>query len=114
MIKAHLLSVQSNALQMGGEGPYLRFNEDLRQGGASTKPPSPLDAKQLDKAYIRAHVFLLERIRQLVKLGWERNEIDGTAGGLSFQRLRGADYVFHRFLACVCELHTRYAILLGR
>jgi hypothetical protein len=99
---------------MGGEGPYLRFNEDLRQSGASTTTPSPLDDKQLDEAYTRAHVFLLERVRQLVKLGWEQHEADGTAGGLSFHRLRGADDVIHRLLACIRELHTRYAILLGR
>lgn len=62
---------------MGGEGPCLRFIEDLRQGGASTKPPSPLsmDDKQLDEAYTRAHVFLLERIRQLVKLGWTKQTV---------------------------------------
>jgi len=63
---------------MGGEGPYLRFNEDLRQSGASTTTPSPLDDKQLDEAYTRAHVFLLERVRQLVKLGWEQHEADDS------------------------------------
>ena len=93
---------------MGGEGPYLRFNEDFRQGGASTTPPSPLDDKQLDEAYIRAHVFLLERVRQLVKFGWEQHKTDGTACGVSFHRPGGADDVIRRFLACVLELHTRH------
>ena len=96
----------SRVTQMGGEGPYLRFNEGSRLGGASTTPPSPLDDKQLDEAYTRAHVFLLERVRQLVKLGWEQHKTDGAACGLSFHRPGGADDVIRRFLACVPELHV--------
>ena len=34
-----------------------------------------MDDKQLDEAYTRAHVFLLERIRQLVKLGWTKQTV---------------------------------------
>lgn len=68
---------------MGGEGPYVRFEEDFRQGGTSTRPPCPLDDKQLDETYKRAHVFLLERVRQLVELGWEQHETDGIADSLS-------------------------------
>jgi len=101
---------------MGGEGPYVRFNEDSHQGGVSTRPPSPLDVKQLDVAYTRAHVFLLERVRRLVELGWGRHETDGTAGGLLFHRPRvtEVDVIIHRFLACVRELHAHSDNILGR
>lgn len=58
---------------MGGEGPYVRFER-----GVSTRGPAPLDDKQLDEAYTRAHPFLLERVKQLVDLGWQQHDTDGT------------------------------------
>lgn len=101
---------------MGGEGPYVSFwNEDFSRGGASTKPPIPMDDKQLDEAYTRAHAFLLERVRQLVELGWKQHETDGTASSLAFHHSpRDADVVIHRFAPCVLELHTRSRNIPGR
>lgn len=61
---------------MGGEGPYVKFNENYRLGGLASRP-YPLDDKELDAAYTRAHDFLLKRVRQLVELGWEQHETDG-------------------------------------
>ena len=62
---------------MGGEGPYVRFNENHRP--AYRTMPHPLDDEQLDETYTRAHDFLLQRIRALVELGWEEHNSDGRS-----------------------------------
>ncbi|KAF8447261.1 hypothetical protein L210DRAFT_2785863 [Boletus edulis BED1] len=79
---------------MGGEGPYVRFLNDSEDGSQNSKasparPPLPLNDKQLDETYARAHAFLLKRVEQLVQLGWEQHETDDALlAFLSYTRFR--------------------------